>query len=64
MLQEIVLAHGGTIEASSSPGEGAEFIVFTGFIINGYMISVINHLAIIYFQSLKYCLTICGKILK
>ncbi len=50
MLQEIVLAHGGTIEASSSPGEGAEFIVFTGFIINGYMISVINHLSIIYFQ--------------
>jgi len=27
MLQEIVPAHGGTIEASSSPGEGAEFII-------------------------------------
>ena len=46
MLQEIVPAHGGTIEASRRPGEGAEFIVFTGFTINGYMISVINHLTI------------------
>jgi len=27
IAREIVLAHGGTIEASSSPGEGAEFIV-------------------------------------
>jgi len=27
IAREIVLAHGGTIEASSSPGEGAEFII-------------------------------------